>query len=352
MTSRITFRDGQERQPQALQEIAAHLREQLAGPHATRLSGARRPLFLGIGASYAALAVPVELLREQGVAAQRALASEVGPAGRGFDTDLLIGVSQSGRSLETIAAFRELAAVPRVAVLNVVPSPLADLADLGVGLGNQPDSYASTIGFTGTIVALDLMAELIAARPAVADPWRDIAAQVTGVRSTAMDVLASVRERAAGCVAADVVGSGASRASAEEGALLLREVTRMPASASATRNYLHGEMESAGRTLHVIFGDGREVELARSLSEAGHLTLLVTGTAVEPTADLAVVSLPGAATGARIVLETVVVQELVATLADERGVAIESFVFANDDTKEGGVDPADFAIASPRAQSR
>ncbi|NEB76904.1 sugar isomerase, partial [Streptomyces sp. SID14478] len=139
----------------------------------------------------------------------------------------------------------------------------------------------------------------------------------------------------------------ASRAAAEETALLLREVPRMPAAASATRNYLHGEMESAGNTLHVVLGDGREIDLAHSLSGAGHLTLLVTTEDVAPGPDLAVVRIPGTAPAARVVLETVVAQELVRVLSAERDVPIESFVFANDDTKEGGVDPGDFAIGSP-----
>ena len=108
-------------------------------------------------------------------------------------------------------------------------------------------------------------------------------------------------------------------------------------------------MESAGGTLHIVLGDGREVELAHSLSRAGHQTLLVTGQPVPSADSLAVVRLPETVPAARVVLETVVLQELVSALSEERGVPIESFVFANDDTKLGGVDPADFAIAAPTA---
>lgn len=343
--SRITFREGQEAQPLALHTIATHVRRRLAEPDLAHLDGATRPLFTGIGASHAALAVPVDLLRTRGIITQRVLSSEIGPDARGFEADVVIGVSQGGRSTETIAAFEQFHRAPRVAVLNVTPSPLSELADHTVDLGNQPDSYASTIGFTGTIVALDLIASLISgASPD--DPWERISARAAAVRDRTIDVLTPMKARAARCVAADVVASGASRTSAEEAALLLREVARMPAAASVTRNYLHGEMESAGQTLHVIFGDGRELALASSLSTAGHLTLLVTTQQVASGPDLAVVRLPEAAPSARVVLETVVAQELAATLADERGIAIESFVFANDDTKEGGVDPADFAISS------
>ncbi|MEV6953070.1 hypothetical protein [Streptomyces sp. NPDC051183] len=225
-----------------------------------------------------------------------------------------------------------------------MPSPLGDLADLTVDLGNEPDSYASTIGYTGTIVALDLIAGAVAGRDT--DPWQDIAEQTTAVHHQATGAVAALRERGARCIASDGVAAGASRASAEEGALLLREVVRMTAAASATRNYLHGEMESAGNTLHLVYGDGREIELARSLAGAGHLTLLMTTAEVDQADSLSVVRLPRVADAVRVVLETVVLQELVAQLSDERGVPIESFVFANGDTKQGGLDMSDFEVAA------
>ncbi|MFE3560045.1 hypothetical protein ACFXKW_35085 [Streptomyces sp. NPDC059193] len=159
-------------------------------------------------------------------------------------------------------------------------------------------------------------------------------------------IAARVRARGARCVASDGVAAGASRASAEEGALLLREVVRMTAAASATRNYLHGEMESAGNTLHLVYGDGRELEPARSLAGAGQLTLLITTAETEPAENLYTVRLPFCADAVRVVLETVVLQELVARLSAERGAPIESFVFANDDTKEGGLDMSDFEVAA------
>ncbi|MEV6551027.1 SIS domain-containing protein [Streptomyces sp. NPDC051597] len=345
--TRITFLDGLAGQPQALERVTAQVRRQLAGPAGDRLRAARRPLLAGIGASYAALALPVEVLRGHGVPAQRVLASEIEDGLGGFDTDLLIGVSQSGRSSETIAAFRAARDVPTLALLNVTPSPLGALAALTVDLGNEPDSCASTVGFTGTVIALDLIAGVIAGR--AGDSWDGVPEQAEAVRTRAAHAVAPLLARAARCVAVDCVASGASRVSAEEAALLLREVPRMPAAASVTRNYLHGEMESAGNTLHLVFGRGREIALARSLSAAGHLTLLVTTARVEGADNLAVVRLPDTAPGARVVLETVVAQELVAALGEERNVPMESIVFINDDTKEGGVVVADFAHASPVA---
>ncbi|MCP2329138.1 glucosamine--fructose-6-phosphate aminotransferase (isomerizing) [Hamadaea flava] len=328
--TRISYAEGRAAQPEALDRIVGRLRGSLDLPPV------RRPLFCGIGASYAALAVPVEALRRYGVPAYRVLASEVAEYPAAFDADVLIAASQGGKSSETIAAFEQTRAAT-VAVVNVGDSPLAVLAEHLVGLGDEPDSYASTVGFTGTIVALDLIAAAVAGDPAAAKKWDGIGELVRSV-GRIPDV--------ASFVAADVVGSGASRASAEEAALLLREVPRVPAAASATRNYLHGEMESAGGTLHLIFGADREVELARTLAGAGHQTVLVTTAAVDSDGKLSVVRLPDVDPAVRVVLETVVAQELVAVLAEQRGVVPEQFVFANHDTKLGGVDRSDFEAAS------
>lgn len=52
-----------------------------------------------------------------------------------------------------------------------------------------------------------------------------------------------------------------------------------------------------------------------------------------------------------MVLETVVTQELAAARAAERQVPVEGFVFANNDTKQGGLDPAAFAARSSTAST-
>ncbi|MCB5164210.1 SIS domain-containing protein [Streptomyces bambusae] len=332
--SRITFLQGQAGQGAALERITARVRRTLAEPGMARLRTARRPLFTGIGASYAALALPVQQLRRHGVFAQRVLASEIGDGPRGFDTDALIAISQGGRSSETLAAFRSAPDETKTAVVNAASSPLGRLADRVVHLGGEPDSLASTVGYTGTLVALDLITGALTGRPRHEDGWAHIAARTDAVRRHAAAVVTGLRRRAAQCIAADVVAAGTSRASAEEGALLLREVARMAATAAATRNYLHGSMESAGNTLHVIIGAGREIPLARSLAAAGHCTLLITTARVEPAEHLFTVRLPGAAEAPRVVLEAVVLQELAAQLGAERGIPVGSSVFRHTDTKE------------------
>ncbi|MEO3876399.1 hypothetical protein ABGB18_47195 [Nonomuraea sp. B12E4] len=335
---RIPYLDGRAGQPAALERVAARVAAQLAalGTEGGVLASAVRPVFVGIGASYAALALPVALLAEGGIPARRELAGEIGTGLAFTGADLVLGVSQSGRSAETLQSLALPAGGPRAAVVNVAPSLLSQAVEQCVDLGNEPDSYASTIGYTGTLVALTMVARTLLGTPAAeaAREWAGIGAELERHEAALAPVVDEVARLAAGVVAADVVASGAFRAVSESGALLLREVCRVPASALVTRNYLHGEMESAGDTLHVIIGDGRELELAGTLAAAGHRTLCVTSAALAPAEHLHVVPLPAAAPlPVRTVLAAAVLQRLAGALAGTRGVEIEDFVFHNSDTK-------------------
>lgn len=289
------------------------------------------PLFLGIGASLAAAAPAVWHLRKRGITAWRLDAGDT-PLPLATGDHPVVGVSQSGRSSETIAALNTIPAALRCGVVNTVPSPLSDLATHLVGLGSIPDSYASTIGYTATVVALSMLSEAWAGG-AVDPAWHDFAALFRETET----MLAPQIDRAAALITSapslDFVGGGPSTGSAEAGALLIREVARIPASAMGTRQYLHGSMESAGEGAHILFGGEREHEVARTLSAAGHRVVLITTDDAEGGDELEVIRLEHSSSNARAVLEALFLQGLVAAVAQSRGVEIEEFVFHNDDTK-------------------
>lgn len=331
----IAFREAQQGQPEALARATVRVAEQLADVGRSARAWPQSPTFVAMGASYAACAVPVSLFARAGRSAHRAIASEIEHSESLAESATLVGVSQSGRSPETIAALERVPLDHRWALTNVAGSPLAQAADQALDLGTQADSYASTTGLTATIAGLSMFAR-VALGSAVADAlaeWDGIAEQVLATEDAVRDVIAEVVTAGARVVGADVVASGPSRAAAEAGALLLREVCRVPSAASTTRNYLHGEMESAGGTLHVVIGAGRELRLAEMLAQAGHRTLLVTTAPVVPSGTCHVVRLPEVTDPVRVVLETVVLQHLAAGTAEARDLVIEDFVFTNDDTK-------------------
>jgi len=289
------------------------------------------PIFVGIGASNAAACAPVWTLRARGIHSWRLGAGDH-PLPFPRSNHPVVGVSQSGRSTETLAVLESVAHERRYAVVNQTPSPIAAAAKVVIDIGNIPDSYASTVGYTATVAALGILAD--AWDGGRLDPgWGDLAGTL---RETERLLTGQVQELAAvfaGAPSADFVGSGPSVGSAEAAALLFREVARIPATGLGTRQYLHGSMESAGGGVHVLFGDDREAEVATTLAAAGHQVILVTGQDVGSSANLATVRLPTRAPAQRAILETLAMQILVAAVAEERSVDIEEFVFHNSDTK-------------------
>jgi fructoselysine-6-P-deglycase FrlB-like protein len=282
------------------------------------------PIFAGIGNSLAAAGAAVWRLRERGIESWRAGAGDY-PVPFPLSAHPVIGISQSGRSAETLAVLSSVPSRQRLAVVNVGDSPIALLASQSVLLGDIPDSYASTIGYTATVAALGLVAD--AWDGGRADPgW----ASLPVVSEDLHDVVGGLGADAA---YADVVAAAPSLGSAECGALLLREVARLPSTPMSTRSYLHGAMESAGSGWHIVLGDGRETQLAHTLAESGRRVLLVTTAPASHAPNLWTVRIPDVPAGQRAVLEALVLQSLAEAAAAARGVSIEEFVFHHDDTK-------------------
>jgi glucosamine--fructose-6-phosphate aminotransferase (isomerizing) len=330
MNGYITFAAARATQAEELGRAIPLIAAQIADRQAAGELEGPGPVFVGIGASLAAACAAVWELRTRGIHSWRLGAGDL-PLPFPPSTHPIVGISQSGRSAETLAVLESTPAELRLAVVNTEPSPISQLATT-ISLGSLADSYASTLGYTATVAALGMLA----------DAWDDgtidtgwfdlhsvfarVEAQITGQVTGLAQLFRTV-------ASSDFVGAGPAVGSAEAGALLFREVARIPATGMSTRQYLHGSMESAGDGVHVVFGDSRELDLATTLSEAGHHVILISGEPVDPTETLHVVQLPKLPAAQRAVLEALVMQILVGAVADVRGVDIEEFVFHNADTK-------------------
>ncbi len=250
--------------------------------------------------------------------------------------DSFVFISESGRSSETVGAAERVGPGARLGLTNVADAPLARAVDLNVTLGHGEDSPVYTVGYTATLQALGLVAEAIGAGTTGED-FASLPAQLSQVLSVNAAPMGELADRLAPLGALDFVGRGASLASAAEAALLFREATRTPTAVFETRQYLHGPMEPlTGERGCVVFGDGREVELARYLADREIPVVLLTSAEIEPTGTLAVVSLPAAAPVSRAVLEIAPVQLLAGGVARRRGLGIDGFVYRQDDTKLAG----------------
>ena len=295
------------------------------------------PIFVGIGASLAAACAPVWELRSKGVHSWRLGAGDL-PLPFPHSRHPIVGVSQSGRSFETLTVLKEVPEDQRYAVVNYEPSPIAEVVQRTISLNNIPDSYASTIGYTATVAALGLLAD--SWDHGTADPgWARLPEVFRRCDNEFAAAIKPIAELFAAAESIDFVGAGPSVGSAESGALLFREVARIHATAMSTRQYLHGSMESAGGGVHVLLGDTRELEVARTLSEAGHQVVLLSAEPVPPGPRRATVLMPALPAAQRAIIEALFMQVLVGEVANLRGLDIEEFVFNNTDTKVAVADP-------------
>ncbi|WP_199241036.1 SIS domain-containing protein [Naasia lichenicola] len=331
MRGYITFASARATQAEALESAIATIADDVRGQQVGGAFTGPGPIFVGIGASLAAACAPVWTLRSRGIHALR-LGSGDFPLPFPKAENPIIGISQSGKSTETIAVLDSVDPAQRYAVVNSDPSPMSDLSDHVLSLGNIPDSYASTIGYTATVTGLGMIADAWGGG-AVDLGWSKLPALFRWTEETVGARAAELAATFDSVVTADFVGAGPSAGSAEAGALLFREVARVHAAGMSTRQYLHGSMESAGDGVHVLFGDEREIEVAQTLSEAGHRVILISSTTVDEARNLQTVKLPRVAPSQRAVLEALVMQILVGEVAHRHGVEIEEFVFHNSDTK-------------------
>lgn len=331
VTGYIGYAQARATQAERLAAAIPRLQEQISSLARGGLLAGAGPVFLAIGASLAAAGAPVWLLRERGIDAWR-LGSGDGSLPLPQTAHPIVGISQSGRSAETIAALESVPRELRWAVVNTAPSPLADLVDRLVDMGSIPDSYASTIGYTATVTALSLLAEAWD-DGTPDDSWASLPDRLREFEESLPALTGDAVGLFAAAAYADFVGGGASAGSAEASALLFREVARIPSTGMSTRQYLHGSMESAGAGVHVLFGGAREADVARMLAASGHRAVLVTTEDVGSADGVAIIPIPATSVTQRAILEIAVTQELVQAVTLARGIEIEKFVFHNEDTK-------------------
>jgi len=326
----MSYRSTIARQPEALADTYAAAREELA---VLDLSSLDRPVIgvTGIGASFAAAVVGAAELQAKG---RRAFAIRAVDMVDGRNLcDALVGLSHRGRSVETVAALEKLSSARRLAITNDPQSPLAKAAELHLRLNNGSDATPSSTGYTATLLAMGMAFEKLLGD--TSDAFAAIPKLVSEVLATAGSRMERLGKLFPARRAIDCVGAGASLGTADGASLLLREAARIPASAYDTRHYLHGPMESMDRTTGVVlFGAGREVELAQHLDRIGCPALLVTTADVADGELLTVVKVPKADNLiAQGILDILTAQLFAAELSDAAGLTDTKFRYRMSDTK-------------------
>jgi fructoselysine-6-P-deglycase FrlB-like protein len=288
----------------------------------------------GIGASLHAAIAAAAHLRTCGRRAYALCATDLLDAAIDA-SDVLIALSASGRSRETVEAVRLRPLLPSYSISKETDNPLAAVVQSAVPIQSGDDGSPSTTSYTATLQAIGLLADRLAH---VASPteWGTLPTlaqrTLTAVTRTAQRAADSL----AGKTAIDFVGTGTALGTAGEASLLVREAVRVPTASHDTLHFLHGPMEPLdARTGLVVFGDGRECMLARDVAGFGCPTVLITHrTDIEAERNLTVITVPATGNGlADAILHVLPVQLMVADLADAAGLTGVGFRYRQTDTK-------------------
>jgi glucosamine--fructose-6-phosphate aminotransferase (isomerizing) len=203
-----------------------------------------------------------------------------------------------------------------------------------------PDSLASTVGYTGSLVALGMLTDTWATgKPG--DGWLSLGVRLAGFRQDAAGVTADLVAELAAGTSVDVVGFGGYAGAAEAGALLLREVSTVPAAAFDGRQYLHGPMEAWPGVGHLVIGADGAALVAGLLARRGHRVTVLAAVG-DPAPDhpgVRVVRLPALSVPEEYAFAGILLQDVAAGLAAARSADPDEFAFLSSDTKVDIAEP-------------
>lgn len=321
------------RQPEVLAVSLPQVRERVRAD-AFALPAAASIAFVGIGASHAAAHAAAWSLFRHGRLAHRYTGAELPAAGADVAA-AYVGVSQSGRSPEPLRALQRVEGARRISVTNDPDSPLATVAEANLDLGGLPDSGVSTIAYSATTAALSMLAERWTL--GAPDPrWDTLGRDLESLLDANDGVLDTWATRFSGCTSVDVVGAGIWQGTAEAIALVLREALRLPATASETRTYLHGQMDSASEaSAQILLGGARELVLREQLASRSRATLVI-GSSPDTSTASDVISLDSGHLARDTVTGAALLHELALRWGARLGVDPDEPVFPRFDTKVTG----------------
>ena len=258
--------------PDTIQEMAKRALPRdvlkIAGSEAQSCARVR---LVGMGGSYNAATAAAEQFLKLGIDARSELASHlVHSSAKTVATDeLVVLISYSGTSIETIRAAEALRAASRPRLFCITNDPsgqLAALCDATVPQGLTETTHTPFGPWTATYLTLLKIANAMAGSSlAVA---QDVRAECARLLSSASAIV-NLQPETPDYI--EFFGRGALAATAMQGTLIAREIARVPASPWDASTYRHGPIEAASPTqLSVIFAarDGRQAALDVSFAGA------------------------------------------------------------------------------------
>ncbi|MFB6222874.1 MAG: glutamine--fructose-6-phosphate transaminase (isomerizing), partial [Haloarcula sp.] len=236
-------------QPRALRQCLRGRVDELAGTVGIGDLGDLSPTgvqFVACGTSYHAALHGAQLFREAGIPAQAFLASEYATATPPIGDALVVGVTQSGETADTLSALRAARrrGARTLAVTNVVGSTAARECDHALYIRAGPEiGVAATKTFASQLAALNLLSlgtTSTGDARQVISALRDLPGHVQAIldESAAQDVAELYQD----ANAYFFIGRGYQEPVALEGALKMKEITYKHAEGFAAGELKHGPL--------------------------------------------------------------------------------------------------------------
>ncbi|WP_424017660.1 glutamine--fructose-6-phosphate transaminase (isomerizing) [Halorientalis pallida] len=236
-------------QPRALRQCLRGRVDELSGTVDLSDLGDLSPRgvqLVACGTSYHAAVYAAQLFQQAGIPAQAFLASEYATSPPPIGDALVIGVTQSGETADTLSALREARrrGARTLAVTNTVGSTVARECDHAMYIRAGPEiGVAATKTFSSQIAALNLLALAITsvgdAREVISG-LRDLPGAVQEIldTSTAQEIAETYRD----AESYFFIGRGLHYPVALEGALKMKEITYKHAEGFAAGELKHGPL--------------------------------------------------------------------------------------------------------------
>jgi glucosamine--fructose-6-phosphate aminotransferase (isomerizing) len=201
--------------------------------------------FVACGTSYHAALYGAQLFQQAGVPAQAFLASEYASSTPPIGDALVVGITQSGETADTLSALREAdrRGARTLALTNTVGSTAARECDHAFYIRAGPEiGVAATKTFASQLAALDLLVLAMAGENAreVVPALRDLPGDVQALLDDSS--AAGVAEAYEDASAYFFIGRGYHYPVALEGALKMKEITYKHAEGFAAGELKHGPL--------------------------------------------------------------------------------------------------------------
>jgi glucosamine--fructose-6-phosphate aminotransferase (isomerizing) len=217
-------------------------------------------IFTGMGGSLFATLPAVSRLAQQGYPAQAIESAELLHYGSATlrAADVGVVVSRSGGSIEPVLLAEKMrrAGMTVVGVTNVPDSNLEKIADVTVPIGSQADKLIAVQTYTGTVLALLLLAEEVLTGES-AQLGDECGAALPALSAHIDECLRASEDWQQWLMSGPLylLGRGPALASVHEGALLLHETAKTAAVGMSSGQFRHGPAEILSPDFRaVVFG--------------------------------------------------------------------------------------------------